>query len=104
MHGSEYLPLFLAECREELHELNLAVIRLADRPEDRETIDAIFRVAHSLKGNAATRAHARISERFMVFYLRLRREQSGGEGEILISDRSFAGIRFCLRKLHSPVH
>jgi len=54
MDTSEYLPMFLAECRENLQELNLAVVRLEEAPEDRETVDAIFRIAHSLKGMAAT--------------------------------------------------
>jgi two-component system chemotaxis sensor kinase CheA len=51
---SEYLPMFLAECREHLQELNLAVVRLEESPEDRETLDEIFRAAHSLKGMSAT--------------------------------------------------
>jgi two-component system chemotaxis sensor kinase CheA len=54
MDTSEYLPMFLAECRENLQELNLAVVRLEEAPDDRETVDAIFRIAHSLKGMAAT--------------------------------------------------
>jgi two-component system, chemotaxis family, sensor kinase CheA len=54
MDLSEYLPMFLAECREHLQELNLAVVRLEDAPDDRETLDAIFRAAHSLKGMSAT--------------------------------------------------
>jgi two-component system chemotaxis sensor kinase CheA len=54
MDTSEYLPMFLAECRENLQELNLSVVRLEEAPDDRETVDAIFRIAHSLKGMAAT--------------------------------------------------
>ncbi len=54
MDTSEYLPMFLAECRENLQELNLAVVRLEEAPDDGETVDAIFRIAHSLKGMAAT--------------------------------------------------
>jgi two-component system chemotaxis sensor kinase CheA len=54
MDARDYLPMFLAECRENLQELNLAIVRLEERPEDRETIDAIFRIAHSLKGMSGT--------------------------------------------------
>jgi two-component system chemotaxis sensor kinase CheA len=54
MDTSEYLPMFLAECRENLQELNLAVVKLEESPDEPETIDAIFRIAHSLKGMAAT--------------------------------------------------
>jgi two-component system chemotaxis sensor kinase CheA len=80
MHASEYLPLFLAECREELHTLNLAVIRLADSPRDRETIDAAFRVSHSLKSNAATMGFRSIERltHAMEDVLEVLRERGGG--------------------------
>ena len=54
MDISEYLPMFLAEAREHLQELNLAVVRVEESPDDRGTIDEIFRAAHSLKGMSAT--------------------------------------------------
>ena len=54
MDISEYLPMFLAEAREHLQELNLAVVRVEEVPDDRGTIDEIFRAAHSLKGMSAT--------------------------------------------------
>ena len=54
MEMNEYLPMFLAECREHLQELNLAVVRLEEDPADRATVDEIFRAAHSVKGMAAT--------------------------------------------------
>lgn len=54
MDTSEYMPMFLAECREHLQELNLTVVRLEESPDDRETLDEIFRAAHSLKGMSAT--------------------------------------------------
>jgi two-component system chemotaxis sensor kinase CheA len=46
--------MFLAECREHLQELNLAVVRIEEQPDDRATVDEIFRIAHSLKGMSAT--------------------------------------------------
>src|SRR6195952_355516 len=55
---SEYLPMFLAEGREHLQELNLAVVRIEETPDDRETVDEIFRIAHSLKGMSATMGFA----------------------------------------------
>ena len=45
MDTSEYMPMFLAETGEHLQELNLAVVRLEDNPEDRATVDEIFRIA-----------------------------------------------------------
>jgi two-component system chemotaxis sensor kinase CheA len=58
MDTAEYLPMFLAEGREHLQELNLAVVRIEEQPDDTETIDAIFRVAHSMKGMSATMGFA----------------------------------------------
>ena len=61
MDTSEYMPMFLAEAREHLQELNLAVVRLEDNPRDRSTVDEIFRIAHSLKGMSATMGFAQIA-------------------------------------------
>ena len=43
--------MFLAEGREHLQELNLAVVRIEETPDDRETVDEIFRIAHSHEGD-----------------------------------------------------
>jgi len=61
MDISEYLPMFLAEAREHLQELNLAIVRIEEQPDDRETVDEIFRIAHSLKGMSATMGFAQIA-------------------------------------------
>jgi two-component system chemotaxis sensor kinase CheA len=54
MDTSQYLPMFLAECREHLQSLNLAIVRIEEKPDDRATVDEIFRIAHSMKGMSAT--------------------------------------------------
>jgi two-component system chemotaxis sensor kinase CheA len=61
MDTSEYMPMFLAEAQEHLQELNLAIVRLEEDPRDRETVDEIFRAAHSLKGMSATMGFAQIA-------------------------------------------
>jgi two-component system chemotaxis sensor kinase CheA len=61
MDVSEYLPMFLAEAREHLQSLNLAVVRVEEDPSDRETVDEIFRAAHSLKGMSATMGFAGVA-------------------------------------------
>ena len=58
MENSDYLPMFLAESREHLQELNLAIIRIEEDGDDHETLDEIFRIAHSLKGMSATMGFA----------------------------------------------
>lgn len=62
MDISEYMPMFLAEAGEHLQELNLAIVRLEHDPHDRDTVDEIFRIAHSLKGMSATMGFSRIVE------------------------------------------
>jgi two-component system chemotaxis sensor kinase CheA len=61
MDTSEYLGMFLAESREHLQTLNLAVIRIEEAPDDGDTIDEIFRIAHSLKGMSGTMGFARMA-------------------------------------------
>ena len=39
MDTSEYMSMFLAESREHLDALNLAVIRIEETPDDRETLE-----------------------------------------------------------------
>src|SRR6266545_2226345 len=80
MELSEYLPMFLAEGREHLQELNLAVVRIEERPDDRETVDEIFRIAHSLKGMSATMGFAGMAAltHEMEDVFELLRQRSGG--------------------------
>lgn len=61
MDTSEYIGMFLAESREHLQTLNLAIIRIEETPADSETIDEIFRIAHSLKGMSGTMGFARMA-------------------------------------------
>jgi two-component system, chemotaxis family, sensor kinase CheA len=61
MDVSEYLGMFLAESREHLQNLNLAVIRIEESPDDRDTLDEIFRIAHSLKGMSGTMGFAQMA-------------------------------------------
>ena len=86
MDTSEYLPMFLAECRENLQELNLAVVRLEEAPDDRETVDAIFRIAHSLKGMAATMGYegmATLTHKMEDVFELLRQRGTGLTGEVV---------------------
>src|SRR6185503_21245668 len=58
MDISEYLPMFLAEGREHLQELNLAVVRIEETPGDQDRVAEILRIAHSMKGMSATMGFA----------------------------------------------
>ncbi len=45
--------VFLAESEEHLHEMEEALIALENSPEDQESLQTIFRVVHTIKGNAS---------------------------------------------------
>ncbi|MBV9606596.1 MAG: chemotaxis protein CheA, partial [Solirubrobacterales bacterium] len=62
MDTSEYMPMFLAEAREHLEQLNLVIVRLEEDPKDQGTVEEIFRIAHSFKGMSATMGFAKIAE------------------------------------------
>ncbi|HKI91427.1 MAG TPA: chemotaxis protein CheA [Gaiellaceae bacterium] len=80
MDANEYLPMFLAESREHLQELNLAVVRVEEAPDDVETVGEIFRIAHSLKGMSATMGFERIAAltHAMEDVFELLRQRRGG--------------------------
>jgi len=54
MDMSIYRELFLNETREHINSLNQLAVTLEQDPDNRKTIDALFREAHSIKGMAAT--------------------------------------------------
>ncbi|MBW2689457.1 MAG: Hpt domain-containing protein, partial [Deltaproteobacteria bacterium] len=62
MDMSQYRELFLSETREHINNLNKLVVGLEKEPGDRETIDALFREAHSIKGMAATMGYDRTAQ------------------------------------------
>jgi len=49
----ELLAIFSAETEENLRQMEEAFVRLESAPDDVETLQAIFRAAHTIKGNAA---------------------------------------------------
>lgn len=77
---SEYVELFLAEARENLETLNTAIVGVESDPGNRENLDAVFRVAHSVKGMAATMGYeqvARLTHAMEDVFAQLR-ERAGG--------------------------
>ena len=56
------LQVFFAEAEETFLDLEAALIHLEAHPEDRETMDRLFRGMHSLKGDAASLGFARTAE------------------------------------------
>lgn len=77
---SEYIELFLAEARENLETLNTAIVGVESDPTDTANVDVVFRVAHSIKGMAATMGYDHIAHltHAMEDVFALLRERAGG--------------------------
>ncbi|MBO4748704.1 MAG: Hpt domain-containing protein, partial [Lachnospiraceae bacterium] len=60
MDVSQYLDMFLDETKEHIQNLNDQIMRLEDDPENADTINEIFRAAHTLKGMAGTMGFKRM--------------------------------------------
>lgn len=60
MDVSQYLEIFLDETTEHLQSLNTQILNLEQDPENMDTINEIFRAAHSLKGMAGTMGYKRM--------------------------------------------
>lgn len=62
MDMSQYKDLFVSEVREHLQGMNEAIVALEGAPEEREQIDFLFRMAHSIKGMAASMGYGEMAE------------------------------------------
>lgn len=60
MDVSQYLEIFIDETKEHLQSLNEQILVLEREPENVDTINEIFRAAHSLKGMAGTMGYKRM--------------------------------------------
>ena len=60
MDVSQYLEIFIDETREHLQALNEHILILEKEPDNQDTINEIFRAAHSLKGMAGTMGYTRM--------------------------------------------
>ena len=60
MDLSQYLEIFIDESKEHLQTLNDQVLILESEPENVDTVNEIFRAAHSLKGMAGTMGYKRM--------------------------------------------
>ncbi len=62
MDVSQYLEIFIDETKEHLQSLNEQLLVLETEPDNVETINEIFRAAHSLKGMAGTMGYKRMQQ------------------------------------------
>lgn len=59
---SEYKEMYAVESAEHLQSMNEALLQLEKDPENSETINVMFRAAHTLKGMSATMGYVNIKE------------------------------------------
>lgn len=62
MDVSQYLEIFIDETKEHLQNLNEQLLILEKEPENQDTINEIFRAAHTIKGMAGTMGYKRMQK------------------------------------------
>ncbi|KGM97016.1 chemotaxis protein CheA [Clostridium novyi A str. 4552] len=62
MDTSQYLSMFLEECIDNLQTLNESLLELEQDPDNIDKLNEIFRVAHTIKGMAATMGFNEMAE------------------------------------------
>ncbi len=62
MDISQYLEIFIEESKEHLQSLNESLLELEKNTDNVELINEVFRVAHTLKGMAATMGYKRMQK------------------------------------------
>ncbi|MFT5875473.1 MAG: two-component system chemotaxis sensor kinase CheA [Clostridium sp.] len=62
MDTSQYMSMFLEESMENLQTLNESLLELEQQPENIDKLNEIFRVAHTIKGMAATMGFTQMAE------------------------------------------
>ncbi len=100
MDTREYLPAFLAEAREHLQALGLAIVRIETEPDEAATTEQIFRIAHTLKGMSATMGFSAIATltHAMEDVFELLRQRAGG-----LSQEHVDVLSACLDALEAAV-
>jgi two-component system, chemotaxis family, sensor kinase CheA len=61
MDMNQYLEIFIEESQEHLQSLNQSLLGLETNPKDMQILNEIFRVAHTIKGMAATMGYSKMT-------------------------------------------
>ncbi|MDT8716681.1 chemotaxis protein CheA [Clostridium sp. 19966] len=62
MDTQQYMSMFLEESMDNLQTLNESLLELEQNPDDKNKLNEIFRVAHTIKGMAATMGFSQMAE------------------------------------------
>ncbi|EMS71474.1 chemotaxis protein CheA [Ruminiclostridium cellobioparum] len=62
MDMSQYLQIFIEEANEHVQNLNQCLLQMEKDPEDKDVLNEIFRVAHTIKGMAGTMGYTKMTK------------------------------------------
>lgn len=62
MDMSQYLQIFIEEAKEHVQSLNECLLQIEKDPEDKDVLNEIFRVAHTIKGMAGTMGYTKMTK------------------------------------------
>lgn len=62
MDMSQYLQIFIEEAKEHVQSLNQCLLQIEKDPEDKDVLNEIFRVAHTIKGMAGTMGFTKMTK------------------------------------------
>ncbi|MBZ9636040.1 chemotaxis protein CheA [Clostridium sp. FP1] len=101
MDTSQYMSMFLEESMENLQTLNEALLTLEQQPEDMDKLNEIFRVAHTIKGMAATMGFSQMAELTHKMEDVLSKFR---EGELKVTEKVVTVLFRCLDTLEKMVN
>ena len=86
MDTSRYADLFLTESQEHLSAINHALLELERAPDSSESVNALFRAVHTIKGMSATMGYVSVAElahELETLLDQLRRGSRGVNGDVI---------------------
>lgn len=101
MDTLQYLSMFLEESMDNLQTLNESLLQLEQQPDDIDKLNEIFRVAHTIKGMAATMGFTHMAELTHKMEDVLSKFR---EGELKVTQRVVTVLFECLDTLEQMVN
>jgi two-component system, chemotaxis family, sensor kinase CheA len=101
MDTQQYLSMFLEESIDNLQTLNEALLQLEQNPEDINKLNEIFRVAHTIKGMAATMGFSVVAELTHKMEDVLSKFR---EGELKVTQKVVTVLFSCLDTLETMIN
>lgn len=101
MDTSQYMSMFLEESMDNLQTLNEALLQLEQKSDDKDKLNEIFRVAHTIKGMAATMGFGKMAELTHKMEDVLSKFR---DGELMVTQKVVTVLFQCLDTLETMVN